>query len=373
MQSTYRLDFYNAAGVLQSQLTGSAAADGAGEHSGFTNLAYVRRVNAAGMVYATLRGDHEILDDIANNWQVEVWRKPYESTWRREITGIVDLEKMWSYTDKPLFYMQMRGILSKLAERHVFWYAGVANRSQFTNVPAETVMKTLVSFNAGVSATTANGRLRAGVITGLSVQADGANGNNLYWYCSYANLLETLQRAARVGGGDFDLVKTSSTTYEFRWYTGQLGTDRTATVTFSVGFGNMANPIYTERGDEATVAVVGGQGEGAERDIEVVTGTNYAADNDKETFVFATDVDEGDTDGLQTRGEQKLRELQAEQSFDFAVTQSPHRYGVDYNLGDLVTAVNPFKGTSHTLKVEVVRVTMDAGEGEKITPEFSVP
>jgi hypothetical protein len=375
MQSIYRLDWYNASGVLQTQMVGSAQTDSAGERSGFTNLAYVRRVNAPGMTYLTIRGDHEILADLTDNWQVEVWRKPFEGTWRREITGIVDLEKVWSYTDKPLFYMQMRGIMSKLADRHVLWYAGIANRTQFTNVAAETIMKTLVSYNAAANATTANGRLVNGAITGLTVQADGANGNNLYWYNSWANLLETLQGISKVGGGDFDLVKTSSTTYEFRWYTGQLGTDRTATVTFALEYGNMANPVYRERGDEATIAVVGGQGEGADREIATVTGTNYhASTNHKEVFVNATDIDEGDTNGLQTRGEQKLRELQAEQSFDFEVTQSPHRYVTDYDLGDLVNAVNPFKATSHTLKVQAIRVTMDAESetGELVSPEFGI-
>jgi hypothetical protein len=373
MQSTYRLDWYNAAGVLQSQMTGSAKADTSGEKSGFTNLAYIRRVNAPGMVYLTLRGDHEILADLVDNWQVEVWRKPYESTWRREITGIVNLDKTWSFTDKPLFYMQCRGLMSMLADRHVLWYAGVANRSRFQNVAAETVMKTLVSYNAGANAIILAGRLRAGTITGLSVEADAAGGNNIYHYCAYANLFETLQKAAKIGGGDFDLVKTSSTTYEFRFYAGQLGTDRSATVKFAVELGNMKSPVYTERADEATLIVVGGVGEGEERETVIVEGTNYGATNHKELFINAVDIDEGDTSGLTDRGEQKAKELEAKQEFSFQVTQTPTAYGVDYDLGDLITAVNPFKGTAHTLKVSVVGVTMDAGEGEQIVPEFSVP
>jgi hypothetical protein len=374
MPTTYRLDLYNAAGALQAQLTGSAHAAASGQKSGYTNLAYIRRVNAPGMVYVTLRGDHELLAEIANNWQIEVWRKPESGTWRREITGIVDLEQAWLYTDKSVFSAQCAGLMSLLGQRHVLYKAGITNRSQFTGVAAETIMKTLVDYNAGPSATTGNDRLVNGSITGLTVQADGAGGNSLTWYCAYANLLETLQGIAKISGGDFDLVKTSPTAWQFRWYAGQLGTDRTASLTFALSMGNMASPSYRETGDVATVAVVGGQGEGLDRVTQVVYGANYhATANHKETFVNATDVGFGDTTGLAKRGDQKLRELEAQQQFRFEVTQEPTKYPDDYDLGDLVKGINPFKGTSHTLKVAVVRVKMDAEQGEIVTPEFSTP
>jgi hypothetical protein len=199
-------------------------------------------------------------------------------------------------------------------------------------------MKTLVQYNAGASATTANGRIRDGVIEGITVAADGGFGNVISKGCAYENLLEALQKIAAIGGGDFDLVKTGAATWQFRWYTGQRGTDRTDSVLFALERGNMAAPEYThDRVDERTVAIVAGQGEESDRAVEVRTGPDYAADNDIETFVEASDLTT--TAGLQSRGDTELEESRARQQFEFAVLQTPGCfYGVHYGLGDLVKA-----------------------------------
>lgn len=49
-----------------------------------------------------------------------------------------------------------------LSWRSVLWYAGVANRSEFTVIAAETIMKTLVQYNCTADASVANGRQREG-------------------------------------------------------------------------------------------------------------------------------------------------------------------------------------------------------------------
>ena len=122
-------------------------------------------------------------------------------------------------------------------------------------------MKTLVSYNAGSSATAGNSRLRTGTISGLTVEADGANGNTLDWFCAYDNLLESLQKLAAIAGGDFDLAQTAVGAWQFRWHTGQLGTDRTATAIFALERSNMANPQdQLLRTVEKTACIVGGKG-----------------------------------------------------------------------------------------------------------------
>jgi hypothetical protein len=49
-----------------------------------------------------------------------------------------------------------------LSWRSVLWYAGVTNRSEFSGVPAETIMKTLVQYNCTADASVVNGRQREG-------------------------------------------------------------------------------------------------------------------------------------------------------------------------------------------------------------------
>ena len=207
------------------------------------------------------------------------------------------------------------------------------------------------------------------------MQTDGADGDSRDWYCFGENLLENLQKLAPIAGGDFDLVKTSPTAYEFRWYTGQLGTDRTATVKFALGIGNMGVPQFSEsRTDEQTVACVWGQGEGADREYVTRDGANYTTTNDIEMFVNASDVELGNTAGLNDRGDQKLREVEAVQCFYHGMLQVPATlYGVHYFLGDLVTVVNPMNGAVYTRKITEVTQTLEENGNRTIYTEVSVP
>ena len=186
-------------------------------------------------------------------------------------------------------------------------------------------------------------------------------------------MLYQLFLRSAVFANDFDLVKTGATAYEFRWYTGQLGTDRSASVTFAMERGNMANPTYKEtRLKEKTVACVYGQGQGSDRDYVTRTGTNYhVSDNNIELYVDARNVDFGDTSGLNAKGDLKLDELEARSAFKFDVLQAPATlYGVHYFLGDLVTAMNPFTGASYTLMVDQVTVDFNNTKGEDITVDM---
>lgn len=372
----YRLDVYNASGVKQGALTGSAAG-GSADKSGFLALSCATRVNAPGLLTFNLRGDHPLLASLADKWQFELWRKPYGATWAMEIAAIFRAGQ-WRYSDRSTITLYCPGVMELLRYRIVNWAANYANRSAFSGVEAETIAKTLVTYNETSSATTGNGRKRAGTnwpATQITVEADGAGGNSLNWYCFGAVLLETLQKMAPTAGGDFDLVKTSPTAYNFRWYDGQLGTDRSATIKFSLGLGNMGAPEYSEsRTDEQTVACVWGQGEDAGRDYATVTGANYATSNDIEMYVDARDVAQGDTAGLEDRGDQKLREVEATRTFRFNALQAPAtRYGVDYFLGDLVKVANPANGTEYTQKVNAVVQSLEPEGEQKISLEMSVP
>src|SRR4030042_3852642 len=321
----YRLDVYNDSGVQQGVLTGTAAG-GEENKSGFLSLSCVRRVRTPGLLIFSLRGDHPLLSSLADKWQFELWRKPYGQTWVREMAAIFRAGQ-WGYGEKSTIVLYCPGIRSLLGMRTINWHAGLANRTAFDGVAAETIMKTLVTYNIPSPATTVNGRKRNGTnwpATQITVEADGAHGDTRNWYCFGQNLLESRQKLAPIAGGDFDLVKTSPTAYEFRWYTGQLGTDRSATVKFALGLGNMGLPQYSEsRTDEQTVACVWGQGKGAGRDYVTRMGTNYSTSNDIELFVNASDIELGNTTGLNDRGDQKLREVEAVRSFGFDALQAP--------------------------------------------------
>lgn len=372
----YRLDVYNDSGVQQGVLTGTAAG-GAENKSGFLSLSCVRRVNASGLMIFSLRGDHPLLSSLADKWQFELWRKPLGQTWTREMAAIFRANN-WSYGEKSNIILYCPGVMSLLGMRIINWAAETANRTVFDGVAAETIIKSLVTYNITSSATTGNGRKRAGTnwpATQITVQADGTGGDTRDWYCFGENLLENLQKLAPIAGGDFDLVKTSPTAYEFRWYADQLGTDRSETVKVALGLGNMGIPQYSEsQTDEKTVACVWGQGVDSTRDYATRTGTNYSTTNDIELFVNATDVELGNTAGLEDRGDQKLREVEAVRSFRFDALQAPATlYGVHYFLGDLVGVVNPVNNDVYIQKIEAITQTLDPEGKQTISVEVNVP
>lgn len=358
----HQIRLYDTSGILQYVLTD------------YLWLSYTKRVNYPGLAQFGLSGDHPAVTDLADKWKVEVQRRDKANgiDWTTEFEGLYR-EPEQVDVSPGTFSALCPGNLSMLGWRIVAWKAGTASRSEFTTDPAETIIKTLVEYNAAASATTGNGRELNGAITGLSVEADGANGNTLNWYCAWKNVLEELQKLALIGGGDFDLVRTGANTYEFRWYTGQLGTDRTATALFSTGRGNMANPHYRiRRINEKTVAVVAGQGEGSQREVITRTGANYdASANHIEVLVDARDIAAGDTGGLNARGDQAMDEAEAEEDFEFDFIQIPGSlYGTHYFLGDLVSAESPFTGTVVNRKINAVTVDVKQAGREDIKVEL---
>jgi hypothetical protein len=363
--TTYRLDVLDTAGALRYSITD------------FTALAYIGRENSPGSLTFAIRGDHPLLADLADFWQFEVWRKPEGQAWYRDFVGIYLADFSWTFGDQSRFVAVCPGILSLLSMREIGYYANYTGRTKFSTTPAESIMKSLVTYNATSAATTANGRKRNGTAwpaSRITVQADGAGGNVLDWYCFGENLLKALQRLAPVAGGAFDLVKTAADAYEFRWYAGQRGADRTAEVIFAIERGNMANVAYRGQRDQATVGMGWGRGEEAARDYVTRTGPNYSAEKDIEMFVNGQNVEEGDTAGLSAQVDKALDKAKAVRSFSFQALQSPQTlYGVHYGVGDLVTAVNPATGEAITLKVASVAVTLDQDGNERVAPEFVTP
>lgn len=358
MAAEYRVRIYSRTGVLVYELVD------------YTALAYTREVNAPGMAVVTLPGEHAAAAGVDLDFRLEVWRRnqTYSLDWYRDFSGLVrDVERRAAEDGMRTATIYAPGDLSLLGRAIVGYKAATANRSKFTTAKAETVLKNLAKYNATSSGTTGDGRIRNVDLAGISLQADGAGGNTLDVACAWQNLLEACQDVAAVAGGDFDLIKTGAAAWEFRWYAGQRGTDRSATVLFALTRGNMANPVLLRNTlTEATVAVVGGQGEESARSVVIRTGANYNASyNATEVFVDARQM--STTAGLNAAGDRALWEAQARYTLEFDVVQTPSTfYGSHYDLGDLVAA--SFEEYSGTKKITGVAVQFDNnGEQIKVT------
>jgi hypothetical protein len=342
-------------------------------------LQYKKAVNEPGLLQFRLTGTHGAISTMVDKGVVEVLRRNPDVGlgWYTDFTAIYRGQSD-NQNELRVWEAAVPGITHMLSWNLIAWYANTVNRSVFASVAAETIMKTLVNYNVGANATAANGRYVDGVdgssrlcgMYTITVQADGGTGATMTIGCAWDKLLDTLQSLyARGSGGDFDLIKTGPTTFDFRWYAGQRGTDKSATVLLSLTRGNMADIKYDyNRIDEATVAIVGGQGQDTSRIIAVRNGADYSATNRIETFVNGSSY--ASAGALNAIGDGALYTKRARQKFTFGVMQSYNAYyGLHYNVGDLVSAST--RGTTVTQKVVAATVLFDSNGDEKIAIDLA--
>lgn len=345
------------------------------KHASITDFLWLRYrnvVNDAGRLDFRLPLGHVVIDDLADFDQFEVWRRDVSKglPWHIDFYAIYR-EPKYSTDDDGVSYFEAKcpGQMSILGYRQIAFPAGTTDRSTFTGVEAETVAKTLVTYNCTSSATVANGRHREGdLATGMgmtvTVVADQARGNVINKSFANGNVLRAIRESiAPLAGGDFALTKTGAAEWEFEFYPGQLGEDKSSgssKVEFSLVRGNLIRPTLTiAKLNEATVAIVGGSGIGAARTYAVAEGADYSAANDIEMFVNASSETD---DGLEDTGSEKLAGRRAFKLFDFAVLQTSQvfysRQAVTgkstYREGDLVSVV--YIDTDYVRKVTAVEV-----------------
>ncbi len=143
---------------------------------------------------------------------------------------------------------------------------------------------------------------------------------------------------------------------------------------FSKEYENLTEQTYIESAaDYANSALVGGEGEGAERTFVAIT--SGSGESRREIFVDAKDLRAEDfgvdyTGALTFRGQSKLSELAIRYSFDAAV--NPHgnlAYKTDFDLGQTVTVISKTWGVSMTTRITEVEETYDA-DGQSISVTF---
>lgn len=259
-----------------------------------------------------------------------------------------------------------------LSWRHILYYAGVANRSEFNAVEAETIMKTAVRYNCTEDAvhipldTTSrqrDGDLEPGMGVEVTIETDGGDGNVLSLAFAGGNLLSSLQRVAERGGGDFSMTWQGEGTaeWEFAFHLGQRGSDKSTgadRVLFALNNQTLLIPRLTSIGAHATVAIAGGRSSGEDRQVSEIEGPDFAADYDIEMFVDARQ--ETTAAGREFRAEVALESARSSSAITFDVLQTANQFyspvpvtgRKTYKAGDLVAVEF---GGAHVLKIQSVR------------------
>jgi hypothetical protein len=292
---------------------------------------------------------------------VEVWRRPFGKEWYMEYGGFHRTPQI-ELSEGGHYIFTSYGVSSMdLIKRRRLLYPSTLAQSIKGN-PGETVIKEFVNENAGPGA---NNPLRKnnGVTRGLSIEADLGRGLTWFGQRSWQPLLDIVNEVGLASGVDFTVVRTGPGTFEFRCYYPQMGTDRRTTAIFSPQHANMLAPSYTiSRTEEATVCVVLGQEEGTARRTVTRRSVNES-DSPWNMIEMTRDArNEATYLGMVQDGDEALAEVVANPEFKFRVLQTEGlRYGVDYFLGDMITA----KLYNITEPKKIVEIAISVSEGKE--------
>lgn len=342
------------------------------------SLQYRKVVNEPGLAVMTVPDGHRILSQLADDLLMElnfIYRPNVgEVTDQADFLGLYrDKQTVTDQDGNTHHLLFFPGTIEVLGRNIIAYPAGTGGKTTWTASSMGLIANDIVKWNCTSFATTANGRHRNANIV-RSMTANGAAGGTptINFSASYRNVLEVVQELASGGNFDFDVIRQTptSTNLAYQEYAGQLGTDKSATIIFDLSLDNIQSAALNgERLREKTVAIVGGDGAGAVRNISVRTGANQSASNDYETFI---DARSNAVSELAAIGDSRLSELQARTSvdIDFAAS-SGYVYRRDYGLGDLVTV--SFGGVMQTKKIGLVEVSFDQEQSTRVRLEFANP
>jgi hypothetical protein len=193
---------------------------------------------------------------------------------------------------------------------------------------AETVMKQFVDYNIGPNAELSRRILTIEPDTGLGLHVTGR--------ARFHNLLDLLTTLALQGGGlGFNVVQEGDN-LTFKVYE---PADKTRSAFFSPLLGNLASFEYSNDAPESNLVIVGGGGEGTDRNIR------WKPNNESilkywriETFVDQRDTSD-EAELTQSMDEELLNKAE-KHTFTFVPIDTPQlSFGKQYRLGDKVSIV----------------------------------
>lgn len=351
MATEYRVDVRNSAGSRIAQIIE------------FTSLAYTKRRNYPGEMTIALNIRNSKIDLFTDDIVLEVYRrnKALGLAWYKDFTALHRARNI-VLNQKGVFTSTAQGAMTLLSDCIVAYPSASVNRSYFVSKEVETILHTLVKYNATASGTTGDGRIRNAPIK-VSIGADSARGGIVAsWDCSEENLLETMQNVATEQKVAFDVTYSGGT---FTWMY-VVNTDVSSSQIFALERGNVAEITYQkDRRNERTAIIVGGSGEDLDKVYTTTTGNSYhVTTNNREAYVSGTGED---TLEERTRlGVSKLDEVKSRDKITFSVIQTPSSYyGLHYNINYLVTGLA--LGNTYPLVVSEASVSLEESGKENIS------
>lgn len=208
------------------------------------------------------------------------------------------------------------------------------------------------------------------------IASDQQRGSSISWESRFKNLADELIEISKTSGLGWDVtLDFSSKTWIFDVFEGRnLTVNQTENppVIFSSQFESLKQLSFVESdANYRNYGYIAGQGEGEDR--RVVEVGDAEGLSRIETFIDARDISEQDEDQqalpeeqviakLRERGQQKLSEFAQEFFLEGQIlTNSPIKYEIDYDLGDIVTIQNREWGVTRDARITEIKEIYEPG------------
>lgn len=320
-------------------------------------------------------GDFEI-ETVANEYYLNIFRQDYYVYFSRSehLMIIEQLEINSDAEDGNTIKVRGRS-LEAILDRRVIWGWKTLNGS-FQNG-----IKTLINENV---ISPENGRRRFPNF--IFEDTNDAHIAELQMVTQYFgdNLYEAIVDACKVLNVGFKVTLNSEKQLVFKLYYSvfhNCDQDENPFVIFSVDYDNLINSNYkSDMVNYKTVALIGGEGDGSEKrftSYELPSGGGSGYDR-REMYTdqqgVTSDLGEEELDSedydqlLKSKGSEELAEKIVTEEFEGETMDTSFVYGVDYNLGDVVTLRNEYGKSSIS---RVAEYTFSKNETEdKSYPKF---
>lgn len=210
----------------------------------------------------------------------------------------------------------------------------------------------------------------------IVIASDQQRGSQISWESRFKNLAEELAEISKTSGLGWDVVLDfQQKKWIFDVFEGRDLTVNQAVnppVIFSPQFESLKQLSFVESDyNYKNFGYIAGQGEGADRRVVTVGETEGLSRI--ETFIDSRDISEQDENQqalpeaeiiakLRERGQQKLSEFAEEFFLEGQVlTNSPFKYEIDYDLGDIVTIQNREWGVTRDARITEIKEIYEPG------------
>lgn len=232
--------------------------------------------------------------------------------------------------------------------------------------PAETAILELIAANIGPAAGVTRRRY-----PWLSIPATQSRGETSRWAARMDTLADICRTIAVPSGLAWRLLQTTSGTVEVQIR--EPAADPASAVRLSAEAGTVTSLVYRSTARSLDEAIIGGAGETASREFTRRTSASYVTGRRRRVTFLDERWGENLTD-LRQPADEALTVAAAVAGMTVALVERPAtpRFGVDWHLGDMVTAASYRSGTV-TDSVQSVRIVHEPGADPVVSPSIGVP